>query len=79
MAKKVKASKSKLYKIDGGKAKHLRISCPRCGPGVFMAEHTNRFACGRCGYTDFKKEKPAEEKPKKPKEKQPVKVKEPKS
>ncbi len=55
MAKKVKASKSKLYKLDGKTAKRLRPQCPRCGPGVFMAEHKNRWACGKCGYTDFKK------------------------
>ncbi|HJK62525.1 MAG TPA: 30S ribosomal protein S27ae, partial [Methanocorpusculum sp.] len=28
--------------------------CPRCGPGVFMGEHKDRFACGKCGYTEFK-------------------------
>ncbi|MCZ7405861.1 MAG: 30S ribosomal protein S27ae, partial [Candidatus Methanoperedens sp.] len=27
----------------------------RCGPGVFLGEHKNRLACGKCGYTEFKK------------------------
>ena len=45
------APANKLY--DGAKAK--RKSCPKCGPGVFMGEHKNRTACGRCGYTEFKK------------------------
>lgn len=52
---KTKAAKSKLYKLEGKELKRLRPHCPRCGPGVFMAEHKNRWACGRCGYTDFKK------------------------
>ncbi|MCD6403782.1 MAG: 30S ribosomal protein S27ae, partial [Nanoarchaeota archaeon] len=26
-----------------------------CGPGVFLAEHKDRFSCGKCGYTEFKK------------------------
>ena len=30
--------------------------CPKCGPGVFMATHGDRVACGKCGYTEFKKE-----------------------
>ncbi|MDW7978493.1 MAG: 30S ribosomal protein S27ae [Candidatus Caldarchaeum sp.] len=29
-------------------------SCPRCGPGFFMADHGNRLTCGKCGYTKFK-------------------------
>ena len=29
-------------------------TCPKCGPGVFLAEHGNRFSCGKCGYTEFK-------------------------
>jgi len=33
----------------------LKKSCPKCGPGVFMAEHKDRTSCGKCGYTEFKK------------------------
>ena len=55
MAKKVKAAKAKSYKLEGEKLERLRLTCPRCGPGVFMADHGNRLACGKCGYTDFKK------------------------
>ena len=29
--------------------------CPRCGEGVFMADHGDRVACGKCGYTEMKK------------------------
>ena len=27
--------------------------CPKCGPGVFLANHSNRKSCGRCGYTSM--------------------------
>ncbi|RLG57097.1 MAG: 30S ribosomal protein S27ae [Hadesarchaea archaeon] len=54
MAKDTKL-KSRFYKVEGGEVKRLRPYCPRCGPGVFMAEHKNRLACGKCGYADFKK------------------------
>jgi small subunit ribosomal protein S27Ae len=42
---------SKMF--DKGKSKNK--TCPKCGPGVFLAEHKNRTACGKCGYTEFKK------------------------
>ncbi|MCD6248062.1 MAG: 30S ribosomal protein S27ae [Hadesarchaea archaeon] len=54
--RKEKAAKFKLFEVgDEGRVKRLRPYCPRCGPGVFMADHGNRLACGKCGYTDFKK------------------------
>jgi|SaaInlStandDraft_4_1057021.scaffolds.fasta_scaffold50446_3 ubiquitin-small subunit ribosomal protein S27Ae len=28
--------------------------CPKCGPGVLLAEHGNRASCGKCGFTEFK-------------------------
>jgi len=28
--------------------------CPKCGSGVFMAEHKNRYSCGKCSYTEWK-------------------------
>ena len=40
----------KLY--SGGKAKNP--TCPKCGPGSFMAIHKNRTHCGKCGYTEMK-------------------------
>ncbi|MGH9877646.1 MAG: 30S ribosomal protein S27ae [Nitrososphaerales archaeon] len=45
----------KYYKIEGEAVKRLKRECPRCGKGVFMGEHKDRVACGRCGYTEFKK------------------------
>ena len=68
--KKRKPKKSserwKKYKIEGNSFKRLAKSCPRCGPGVFLAESKNkdRLYCGKCHYTEFltksKEEKPKE-------------------
>jgi len=48
-----KATKGTYYKIEGEKVARKKM-CPKCGPGVFMAEHEKRRHCGRCGYTEFK-------------------------
>jgi len=60
--------KREFFKVEGDKINRIRRHCPKCGPGVFIAEHKDRFSCGKCGYTEFKsggkKEKPAVEKPK---------------
>ena len=45
----------KMYKIDGNTINRVNRTCPKCGEGTFLAEHDNRFTCGRCGYTEFKK------------------------
>lgn len=29
-------------------------TCPRCGAGVHLAEHKDRFSCGKCGYMEKK-------------------------
>lgn len=42
------------YIISGEGIKKKR-NCPRCGPGIFLAEHNNRLHCGKCGYTEFAK------------------------
>ncbi|MBU0756820.1 MAG: 30S ribosomal protein S27ae [Nanoarchaeota archaeon] len=42
----------KLY--NGGKTKNQ--FCPKCGPGFFMANHKNRWTCGKCNYVEFKKD-----------------------
>lgn len=44
----------KFYKIEESAVKRLRKECPRCGKGVFLAEHKDRQTCGRCGYTSFR-------------------------
>ena len=53
MAKKEKKNKipSKRYeKYEAGKAK--QGFCPKCGPGIFMAVHSDRKTCGSCGYME---------------------------
>jgi len=66
--------KIEFFKVEGDKINRVRKHCPKCGPGVFLAEHSNRFSCGKCGYTEFKgggrKEQPPkiEEKPVEPKD-----------
>ena len=53
----------KYYKIsDDGKVVRTNTFCPRCGPGIFMAQHYDRESCGTCGYTNFKKRTPKKSK-----------------
>ena len=49
--KKVKLSVLKYYKVDdGGKITRLRKECENesCGAGIFMANHRDRYYCGKC-------------------------------
>jgi len=39
-----------------------RKSCPKCGQGVFMAQHKGRITCGKCGYSEFESKKKEEHK-----------------
>ncbi|MCI4357457.1 MAG: 30S ribosomal protein S27ae [Thermoplasmata archaeon] len=41
-----------LYAIQGETFTRTHRSCPKCGPGVFLAEHANRRSCGRCGFSE---------------------------
>ncbi len=45
---------SKYYEVKDGKLERKKRSCPKCGQGVFMAEHKDRWHCGKCGYTIMK-------------------------
>jgi len=49
-----------VYRLEGGTATRLRPFCERCGPGYFMADHGNRFACGHCGFTRYKIAEPTQ-------------------
>ena len=47
----------KYYKVDAGsKVDKLKIECENCGVGTFMAEHKNRYHCGKCGKAYTKQE-----------------------
>lgn len=53
-AKKGKSTNlSLLYTIEGGKIQRKNKSCPKCGPGMFLAKHKDRLVCGNCKYTEF--------------------------
>ncbi|MEK6903334.1 MAG: 30S ribosomal protein S27ae [Nanoarchaeota archaeon] len=47
------SEKWKKY-IVSGTAVQRKPSCPKCGPGYFLAEHTNRFYCGKCHFVQMK-------------------------
>ncbi len=56
MAKKTRKKhpnikKSEKYEITGNEIKKKNRFCPKCGSGVFMAEHKDRHSCGKCSYT----------------------------
>jgi len=50
-----KQKKGSFYRIEGDSAKKIRKSCPKCGAGVFLADHKDRHTCGNCSYTEWKK------------------------
>ncbi len=57
--------KREIFKVEGNKIVRSRNVCPKCGDGVFLAQHKDRNSCGKCGYTEFKgksPQKPREEK-----------------
>ena len=47
----------KYYSIKRDKIVRTRQFCPKCGTGVFLAEHADRMTCGKCGYTKYKQKK----------------------
>ncbi len=50
------------YEVKDNTLIRKKKTCPKCGDGVFLAEHSNRISCGKCGYTEFKKkEEPKKE------------------
>lgn len=47
------AKKYQIHSIyENGKAKNK--SCPKCGNGIFLAEHKDRRSCGKCKYMEKK-------------------------
>jgi len=48
--KKVKKPRYSLYK----EGKTENKSCPKCGSGYLLAEHSNRRVCGKCRYMETK-------------------------
>ncbi len=46
---------SELYELKENKVTRKKECCPKCGDGIFLAEHKDRKSCGKCSYTVFKK------------------------
>jgi ubiquitin-small subunit ribosomal protein S27Ae len=44
---------SALYDFSGDSIKRKNRNCPKCGPGMFMARHSDRVVCGKCTYTEY--------------------------
>lgn len=58
---KVPSKRWEAYKVEGDTLSRIKKTCIKCGDGYFMAEHKNRYTCGKCHYTEFKtREKPKE-------------------
>ncbi|MBI2452106.1 30S ribosomal protein S27ae [Candidatus Pacearchaeota archaeon] len=45
------------YAIENDSIKRKLKHCPRCGAGVFLANHKTRLSCGKCYYTEFLEKK----------------------
>ena len=52
--KKPAYKRSSVYEKAGDGLKRKNKSCPKCGPGTFLANHKDRTCCGKCGYTEKK-------------------------
>jgi len=42
----------KIYEVSGNSLKKKNKTCPKCS--VFMANHKDRWTCGKCGYMERK-------------------------
>lgn len=43
---------SALYILTKDKIERKTRTCPKCGPGMFLGKHKNRFVCGKCQYVE---------------------------
>jgi small subunit ribosomal protein S27Ae len=46
---------SKFYSVKDGKLERKGKTCDRCGDGIYMADHKDRWYCGKCRMTVWKK------------------------
>ena len=49
---KKKRTSQRWKNYDKGKKKNK--FCPKCGAGIFLAEHKDRLYCGKCGFMEKK-------------------------
>ena len=52
--KKVGKRLADLYTVTGDKIVKKNKTCPKCGPGMFLANHKDRVVCGKCFYVEMK-------------------------
>lgn len=52
--KKKSFSRYKMYKVSGDKLEKNNKPCPKCGKESYLAAHSDRLACGKCGYVEVK-------------------------
>lgn len=45
----------KHYQVSGDKLQRKNRTCPKCGAGIFLAEHKDRVSCGKCHYMEVKR------------------------
>ncbi|PXY70978.1 MAG: 30S ribosomal protein S27ae [Methanobacteriota archaeon] len=57
------SNRTSLYAVEDGKLVRKNETCPKCGPGVFLANHPDRKSCGRCGFNPTAGAAPAVEEP----------------
>lgn len=50
---RISSKRWEKYKIEGESLKRTNRFCPRCGPGIFLANSKGRLFCGLCHYTEF--------------------------
>ena len=56
--KEKKPAKLRHTLYENNKAKNK--TCPKCGPGFYLGEHSNRRVCGKCAYVEMKASKKPE-------------------
>ena len=54
-AKKEGKKLSGLYTLSENSISRKNKFCPKCGPGIFLASHSDRVVCGKCGYMEKKR------------------------
>ena len=52
-----------LYSVKDNVLTRTHRPCPKCGPGIFLAEHGTRRSCGRCGYSESAEPRAAKPRP----------------
>ncbi|HLC81091.1 MAG TPA: 30S ribosomal protein S27ae [Candidatus Nanoarchaeia archaeon] len=41
-----------LYTLSDNSLARKNKFCFKCGPGIFLARHSDRVVCGKCGYME---------------------------